>query len=70
MLWKCKVPDMLHLASYLIGLGEPELQDKQNLTYIVGDLVMQQQILYFLCDGFECTFKNKKMRKLNICATQ
>lgn len=37
--------------------------------YIVGDLVMQQQSLFFLYDGFKCTFL-LRMNKLNICATQ
>lgn len=70
VLWKFKVPDKLHSASYLIGLVNlrPEFQDKLYLAYIVGDLMMQQQILYFLCDSIKCTFllriKNEKVKYL------
>lgn len=70
MLWKFKVPDKLDSGSYLIGLVNlrPEFQDKLYLAYIVGDLVMQHQILYFLCDSIKCAFllriKNEKVKYL------
>lgn len=68
VLWKFKIPDQLHLASYLIGWVNlrPELQGKLYLTYVIVYLVMLKQILYFLHDGFfPLRIKNEKVKYLH-----
>lgn len=66
MLWKCKVPDkvVLHLSIqtwWWVNLG---LQNELYVSYIVGDLVMQQQTLWISCVVVSCVvlrIKNEKV---------
>lgn len=56
MLWKCKVPDkvVLHLSIQTWWWVKLGLQNELYLSYIVGDLVMQQQTLWISCVVVSC----------------